>query len=198
MIDSEPPAPAFDGPEVPALLQALLAPDRTMRMRIGPGRIAPFIPANAPELAVPVQTGTRNGHLAVRAQLDRRSVGDGRVVIEVPLRGGLAGFRLAPEESPDAIAGRWLAGEPPFVVAPRGLRVIASEFSLIVRSPLVFAWTLTADQRDPNVSWLQGLVVWQSTTCTLEGGRKVSLPFEVLNPGEPPELTVQVEIEVLN
>ncbi|MCH8242107.1 MAG: hypothetical protein IH897_05785, partial [Planctomycetes bacterium] len=197
MLVSEPPAPAFDGPEMPAVVQALLAPDRAVRMRAGPLRISPFIPANAPELAVPVHVGTRNGRLAVRARLDRRSIADGRVVIEVPLRGSVADFRLAPEESPDAIAGRWLAGEPPFVIAPRGLRVIGTGFSLTVTSPVVFTWTLTADQLDPNVTWLQGLVVWQSTTCTLEGGRRVPLPFEVLNPGEPAQLTVQIEIEIL-
>ena len=197
MLDSEPPAPAFDGPEVPAVLQALLAPGRAVRMRAGPSRISPFIPANAPELAVPVEAGTRNGRLALRARLNRRSIADGRVVIEVPLRGNLTDFRLAPEESPDAIAGRWLAGEPPFIVAPRGLRVIASGLSLTVTSPVVFTWTLTADQLDPNVTWLQGLVVWQSTTCTLEGGRRVPLAFEVLNPGEPAQLTVQIEIEIL-
>ena len=197
MLVSEPPAPAFDGPEVPAVVQALLAPDRAVRMRAGPPRIAPFIPANAPELAVPVHVGTRNGRLAVRARLDRRNIADGRVVIEVPLRGSVADFRLAPEESPDAIAGRWLAGEPPFVIAPQGLRVIGTGFSLTVTSPVVFTWMLTADQLDPNVTWLQGLVVWQSTTCTLESGRRVPLPFEVLNPGEPSQLTVQVEIEIL-
>jgi len=193
-LDSEPPAPGFDSPEVPARLEAVLPADKAVRLRAGPIRIAPFIPADAPELEAALEVGVRKGRLALRTEIDRRTINDERVVVEIPLRGSRGDFRLAPEGSAAAIAGRWLAGEPPFVMAPLGLRVIASEFTLTVHSPTVFAWTLTADRQDPSVSWLQGLAVWQSTACTLREGGRVPMPFEILYPGEPADLTIQIEI----
>jgi len=117
--------------------------------------------------------------------IDRLTLADGQVVIEVPLRGAAKDFHLAPEASPDAIAGRWLTGEPAFVVAPDSLRVIGSLFSLSVKSATVISWTLVRDEHNPDVTWLQGLVVIQTNTCILNGERRFAFPFEALYPGEP-------------
>jgi hypothetical protein len=157
----------------------------------------PFVRADAPVFAAAMTVGERSGHLAVRTVIDRRALAVGNLVIEVPLRGPRGDFRLAPAASPDAIAGRWLAGEPGFVVAPDSLRVIGSSFSLHVTSATVFAWTLLRDDHDADVTWLQGLVSKQSRDCILEGRRRTPLAFEVLHPGEPARLVVQLDISVL-
>jgi hypothetical protein len=62
---------------------------------------------------------------------------------------------------------------------------------------LILAWTLEPDLNDSQVTWLQGLVAWQATACDAHGKKK-PLPFETLNPGEPPILPVQVEIALQN
>lgn len=196
-LAAEPPDPALPAAPLSAPWAAFLAPGLPVRLRSGPSPITPFVRADAPVLAVAVTTGERSGHFAVRAEVDRRTLADGRLVIEVPLHGPPRDFRLAPAASLDAIAGRWLAGEPAFVVAPDSLRVIGSLFSLTVRSAIVFSWTLTQDEHNPDVTWLQGLVARQSNACILDGGHRLPLPFEALHPGEPANLVVQLEVSVV-
>ena len=189
-----PTTPPLDSPVPPPSFSKALVSGRSVRFRTGPLGIAPFVNADAPEIDASVSVGSRLGRLAVRASVDRRKVADAfKIVIEVPIRGNRKGFRLAPEGSDDAIANRWLAGEPPFVIAPHGVRVIGSEFSVSIVSPLILAWTLEPDLNDSQVTWLQGLVAWQATACD-DHGKKKPLPFETLNPGEPAILPVQVEI----
>ena len=196
-LTTEPPDPALAASLLSAVWTPVIPSGFAVRLRSGPPWIAPFVGAEAPVLAVAITTGERSGHLAVRTVIDRRTLAEGNLVIEVPLRGPPGNFRLAPARSPDAIAGRWLTGEPAFVVAPDSLRVIGSSFSLHVTSATVFAWTLLRDEHDADVTWLQGLVSIQSRGCILEGRRRTPLTFEVLHPGEPARLVVQLDISVL-
>ena len=196
-LTTEPPDPALAASPLAAVWTKDIPSGTAVRLRSGRPYIVPFVAADVPVLAVPVTTGDRSGHLAVRTVIDRRTLVTGSLVIEVPLHGPRDDFRLAPAASPDAIAGRWLAGEPGFVVAPDSVRVIGSSFSLRVTSATVFAWTLTRDEHDTDVTWLQGLVSIQSPDCIREEGRRTPLPFEVLHPGEPARLVVQLDISVL-
>lgn len=192
---TEPPDPALAASPLSPVWTKVLPSGAAVRLRSGRPYIVPFVAADAPVLAVPITTGDRSGHLAVRTVIDRRTLVTGSLVIEVPLRGPRGDFRLAPAASPDAIAGRWLASEPGFVVAPDSVRVIGSSFSLRVTSATVFAWTLTHDEYDAHVTWLQGLVSIQARGCNLKG-RRTPLSFEVLHPGEPARLVVQLDISV--
>lgn len=196
-LTAQPPDPTLEASPLSTPWMRVIASGLAVRLRSGSPFITPFVRAEAPVLAVAIKSGERFGHFAVRTVIDRRTLAEGQVVIEVPLRGALRNFRLAPEASPDAIAGRWLAGEPGFIVAPNSLRVIGSQFSLNVTSATVFSWTLVRDEQDPDVTWLQGLVAIQSNACILDGGRRLPVPFEALYPGEPASLVVQLEISVL-
>ena len=196
-LTTEPPDPGLVESLLSAPWAQVIPSGFAVRFRSGPPFIVPFVRADAPVLAVATTTGERSGHLAVRTVIDRRKLAVGHLVIEVPLRGPRGDFRLAPATSPDAIAGRWMAGEQGFVVAPDSLRVIGSSFSLHVTSATVFAWTLLRDEHDASVTWLQGLVSIQAPGCTLDGRRRTPLTFEVLHPGEPARLVVQLDISVL-
>jgi hypothetical protein len=61
----------------------------------------------------------------------------------------------------------------------------------------VFVYTLVPDGRRPNVTWLQVLLIRQSTLCELKGKKTVTLPYQVFYPGEPKVLEVTVEVEIL-
>jgi hypothetical protein len=195
-LTTEPPDPALAASPLSAVWTKVIPSGTAIRLRSGRPYIVPFVAADVTVLAVPITVGDRSGHLAVRTVIDRRTLVTGSLVIEVPLHGPRGDFRLAPATSPDAIAGRWLAGEPGFVVAPDSVRVFGSSFSLRVTSATVFAWTLTRDEHDVDVTWLQGLVSIQARGCTLEGRRRTPLTFEVLHPGEPARLVVQLDISV--
>jgi hypothetical protein len=196
-LTTEPPDPALAASPLSEVWTKVIPSGTAVRLRSGRTYIVPFVAADVPVLAVPITVGERSGHLAVRTVIDRRTLAVGHLVIEVPLRGQRGDFRLAPAASPDAIAGRWLAGEPGFVVAPDSVRVIGSSFSLRVTSATVFAWTLTPDEHNADVTWLQGLVSIQARGCTLKGRRRTPLTFEALHPGEPARLVVQLDISVL-
>lgn len=197
-LTTEPPDPALVGSLLSAAWTQVIPSGFAVRLRSGPRFIVPFVRGNAPVLAVALTTGERSGHFAVRTVIDRRKLAVGNLVIEVPLRGSRGDFRLAPARSPDAIAGRWMAGEQGFIVAPDSLRVIGSSFSLQVTSATVFAWTLLRDEHDAGVTWLQGLVSIQAPGCMLDGRGKTPLAFEVLHPGEPANLVVQLDISILH
>ena len=196
-LTAEPPDPALDASPLSTRWTTVIPSSFAVRLRTGSPFIAPFVGADAPVLAVAIKTGERFDHFAVRTVIDRLKLADGQAVIEVPLRGAVKDFHLAPEASPDAIAGRWLTGEPAFVVAPDSLRVIGSLFSLSVKSATVLSWTLVRDEHNPDVTWLQGLVVIQTNSCILNGERRFAFPFEALYPGEPSNLVIQLEISLL-
>ncbi len=198
-LESLPPAPPMPslGP-LPEEWKRLFGDERPARLRAGKGSIAPFVSEEAPLFDAPLELGADANRLVVRTRLDRTKIPDGHVVIEFPLRAELNNLRLVPERSPSAAEGRWLRGEPPpFVIAPHGVRVEGLVRYVSVRSAVVFTWTLVPDRSDPRITWLQGLVVRQATVCELKGGAKKQLPFEVLYPGEPTDLEVTLELEIL-
>ena len=178
----------------------MLAPGLAPRLRAGPRTLQPFVDAEAPVIEAGVRTGGDAAHLAVTARLDRARLSGTRAatvcaVIEVPLAARPADVRLAPLDSPSALAGRWLRGEQPgMLVAARGLRVSAGARAFVVRSPGVSDWTLAPDLRQPGVTWLQGLVVAESDRCEVAGGDTLTLPFAELYPGEPRTLDVSLDL----
>jgi len=182
----------------------VLADSAGIRVRVGPGQIAPFIPGDAPSLDVPLMVETHGFRLVVRARIDRRKIpgadsGNTYVTLELPLRARADRLRIAAEDSPSALAGKWLRGvAPAVVVAPEGLRVTGLPRSLRVASPLAFSYTLAPDPIRANLTWLQVLLVWQNTKCTLKGGITKVLPFRDLYPGEPEVLDTWVEVELLS
>ena len=192
--DKRPPAPGW---------QEVLADSAGIRVRVGPGQIAPFIPGDAPSLDVPLTVETHGSSLVARARIDRRKIpgadaGNTYVTLELPLRARADRLRIAAEDSPSALAGKWLRGAPPaVVVAPEGLRVTGLPRPLRVVSPLAFSYTLTPDPIRADVTWLQVLLVWQNMKCVLKGGITKVLPFKDLYPGEPEVLDTWVEVNML-
>ena len=183
-------------------LQKVFSNMADIRIRAGPGQIAPFIPDNAPSWDVPLSVKTFGPIMVVSAQIDRRKIAGAEsgmtfVVLELPLRARKNQIRIAAEDSPSALSGKWLKDTPPaFVVAPEGLRVMGLPHVLKVTSPLAFSYTLAPDPSQNTLTWLQILLVWQSTNCTLKGGIVKVLPFEDLFPGEPELLDTWVKVEV--
>lgn len=181
----------------------VLADTARIRVRVGPGQIAPFIADTAPSWDVPLVVEIRGPYLVARARIDRRKIpgadsGNTFVTLELPLRARADRLRIAAEDSPAALAGKWLCGAPPaFVAAPEGLRVTGLPYPLRVASPLAFSYTLAPDPTRATVTWLQVLLVWQNTKCTLKGGAAKVLPFKSLFPGEPVVLDTGVEVELL-
>ena len=189
-------SPQCDG--LPEAWKACLASPRG-RMRVGQSWLGPFVFDQAPEFDGDVVNCFNHTDFKVRAMFDRKDLkgsdlGDVSAVIEIPLKGAKKTLSIAPEGSP----ARWLLGGPPaFVVAPGGLRITGLAHPLVARSPLVFSWTLVADRDDPNVTWLQGLVVRQSFRCEFKDKSTKALPFETLYPGEPSRLVVEVRLRVV-
>ena len=196
-----PPVPASPpaGP-LPAEWSAVLAPGLAPRLRAGPQTLQPFIAADAAPLEAPVHAGGDASHLAITARLNRARLPGTResivcAVLEVPLRARAEDVRLAPLDSPSALAGHWLRGAPPgTVVAARGLRVSVGARTIRVRSPLISSWSLATDPRMPGVAWLQGLVARESDRCEVDPYTTLTLPFAELYPGEPQTLDVSLEL----
>jgi len=181
----------------------VLADSGGIRVRVGAGQIAPFIAGDAPSWDVPLMVETHGSRLVVCARIDRRKIpgvdtGNTYVTLELPLRARADRLRIAAEDSPSALAGKWLRGGPPaVVVAPEGLRVTGLPRPLRVASPLAFSYTLAPDSIHADLTWLQVLLVWQNTKCTLKGGVTKVLPFKDLFPGEPEVLDTWVEVTLL-
>lgn len=172
------------------------------RIRVGgPGFLHPMIDDGAAIVAVPMGVTADVNRMLVHVQLDRAQLeaiqGPRRfgAVIEIRMNFRPDQLKLAPENSPAAIAGRWLLGKPPeSVIAPDGVRVTGPGLSLRARGPLIIGWSLARDPRNPGVTWLQGLAFIDA----LEGMTDVGAfrrPFAELYPGEP--ATVDYEIEVV-
>jgi hypothetical protein len=192
-MEARPPDPGWE---------EVLADPPGIRVRVGPGQLAPFLFDNAPPLDVPMTIEAHGPRLTVRLRIDRAGLpgADSRityVVLELPLRAAKDRLRIAPEGSPSALAGRWLRGAPPdVVVAPEGLRVMGSARPLRVSSPLAFSYTLVQDPADAKLTWLQVLLVRQCDLCELKDGTKKVLPFQDLYPGEPSVLDTWVEASI--
>ena len=187
----------------PANWQAVSGEARSAaRLRVGgPGFLHPMIDAAAAVVALPIEVGADADRMLVRVRIDRVQLearqGPRRfgAVIEIRLNLRPDQVKLAPENSPAAIAGRWLLGSAPeTVIAPDGVRVSGPGLSLRARGPLIIGWSLARDRVNPGVTWLQGLAFIDA----LEGITDVGAfrrPFAELYPGEPS--TVDYEIEVV-
>lgn len=199
-----PPLRVPEGSAIDAVWREVLADSAEVRVRVGPGEIAPFISNTAPAWDVPLKVGIRGSHLAACARIDRGGIPGAEtaltfVVMELPFRAPAGRVRIAPADSPSAIGGVWLRGEPPrFVVAPEGLRVSGLSRPLRVTSPLAFSYALVADPLRANVTWLQVLLVRQEMRCELKGNITRILPFGDLYPGEPEALDMGLEVEMLD
>jgi Glycosyl hydrolases family 38 N-terminal domain len=182
----------------------VLADSARIRVRVGPGQLVPFIPERAPVWEVPLTVRTQGRRLVASAHIDRGAIPGADsamtfVTLEIPLRAPRGRLRTAPENSPSALAGKWLRGEPPpFVVAPEGLRVSGLAHALSVASPLAFTYTLVPDRARDDVTWLQVLLLWQDARCELKGGITQSLTFPELYPGEPQVLDMWVKVNILS
>jgi hypothetical protein len=180
----------------------VLSDPARIRVRAGPVQIAPFIADDAPSWGGPPEVECVARHLVARVRIDRNRIpgvdkGNVRVTLELPLRAAKAALRLAPLDSPSALAGEWLCGAPPdLVVAPEGLRVMGAAHPFSVTSPLAFSYTLVADPVTPGLTWLQVLLVWQNNLCELKDGSKKVLPFADLYPGEPAVLDTWVQVDL--
>jgi hypothetical protein len=180
----------------PVKVKAVLA-DVKSRMRAGRTWLGPFVANEAPEQEGEALYCMDLSTYALRLRLDRGALpnGDTSVVAEIPLRGKRSELSIAPADSPDACAGRWLTGKAPgFVVAPGGLRVSGLAHPVMVRSDLVFTWCLVADREDEKKTWLQGLLVRQSRQAELKDRSVHVFAFEELYPGEPEKLEAYVEL----
>lgn len=178
--------------------KALLGRDRPLRIRSGAWPGTPFVVADAPEWNTPVKYGVETARIAANIHIDRRAIpgSDQRnvsVAVEIPLHASIAALRIAPEESPEALRDKWLR-PPQFVIAADGIRVQGLARELTVRSPLIFSWMLVPDDKDPNITWLQGMIVRQTLFCQLKGGATKVLPFEAWFPGEPAVIDIGVEV----
>lgn len=204
-------APSIDARPVAASLPVRSAPDprwkdvldpTRIRVRAGPTQLGPFLGADVPSWGDPPVVECRGRSLVAKVRIDRGRIpgtdkGNVYVTLELPLQAGRPMLRIAPLDSPSALAGRWLRGEPwDRVVAPEGLRVTGAAHPLRVSSPLAFTYTLAADPKTPGLTWLQVLLIKQSDLCELKDGTKKVLPFADLYPGEPAVLDTWVQVDL--
>jgi hypothetical protein len=194
------PLPGRGAPD-PRWKDVLWDPTR-IRVRAGPVQLGPFLGADAPPWGAPPVVECRGRSLVAKVRIDRGRIpgtdkGNVYVTLEVPLRAGRAVLRIAPLDSPSALAGRWLRGAPwDRVVAPEGLRVTGAAHSLRISSPLAFTYALAADPKTPGLTWLQVLLIKQDSLCELKDGTKKVLPFADLYPGEPAVLDMWVRVDL--
>jgi hypothetical protein len=173
------------------------------RVRCGRGWLGPFVVSEAPELPARASCGINRTEYGCDLTLARRDLpgherGAVSVVIEFPLKAAAKALRIAPERSAPGRAGAWLRGAPPScVVAPAGLRLTGLAVPMRVTSPVVFSWCLVPDKDDENLTWLQGNLLGQSTSCIFKGKTPGTLPWDDVYPGEPDSLRVQVFFEII-
>ncbi|MGH7593511.1 MAG: hypothetical protein ACRELE_06635 [Gemmatimonadales bacterium] len=165
--------------------------NQVARIRAGPAFIYPFVSDSAPMAAIPVMVSADPHrvliHTAIdRVGLERRLGARYQAVIEVTLRAPIGALRMAPEHSASGRAGRWLMGAPAErVVAPEGVRITGPGWAISARGPLLIGWTLRADPDNPALTRLQALAVVHAVEGTVDGARKLRLPFAQMYPGEP-------------
>ncbi|MGH7583276.1 MAG: hypothetical protein ACREL5_08645 [Gemmatimonadales bacterium] len=177
-------------------------PPGVARVRAGPAFLYPFVADTAAVANVPVGVAADDSRLLVRTVIDRalleRSLGPRyQAVIEITLRAPMSSVKLAPLDSPDAIAGRWLLGSPwQKVIAPSGVRVAGPGWAFTAHSPLLIAWTLTRDPTDPSLTRLQALAVVNAVRGVVAGGA-LQLPIPQMYPGEPVAPTFELELDLV-
>ncbi|MCC6740901.1 MAG: hypothetical protein IT452_17810 [Planctomycetia bacterium] len=182
----------------PVKVKAVLANPKA-RLRAGQAWLGPFVVATAPEFPAESYYCMNLASYTFFARIDRAGLGAGSeaLVVEIPLRAAAKDVRLAPLDSPDAVEGRWLRGEPPsFVVAPRGLSVQGTAHPLRVFADIVFSWCVVPDPDDAKACRLQGLVIRQGRQCEFKDSGPKVLGHEELFPGEPQQADLYVLVEI--
>ncbi|HUK61784.1 MAG TPA: hypothetical protein VLV15_00585, partial [Dongiaceae bacterium] len=172
-----------------------------VRIRAGPGFLHPIIGDDAPVIPVPASVTADEKRLLVHVRLDRAQMearaGPHRfnTVIEIRLRGSQ--FRIAPDDSPAAQAGRWLLGKAPAtVISPEAVRVIGPGGEYRVHAPLILAWSLVpgAGRGEQGTTWLQALAFVDVNEGQTASGM-LQRPFATMYPGEPSVVDFDLEFE---
>jgi hypothetical protein len=196
-----PPIPAPASPAWPSAWRALLGERaHAAAVRAGPAFLYPFVSDSAPIAPVPV-TVTADAQRAVihaiidRVRLEQRLGPRYQAVIEVTLHAPISGIRIAPANSPDGRAGRWVLGAPMEpVISPDGVYVRGPGWALTARGPLLLAWALRPDPANPAWTRLQALAVVHSADGIVDGGARVRFPFAAMYPGEPTAPAFDLEL----
>lgn len=186
----------------PAEWAAWLGPhDEVARLRAGSAPLSSMVAPLDSTWPAPVVVEADPGRLVARTHVDRIAVGKAlgsrhRVVLEMAIRQPRSALALSLVGNADAERHGWLTGRvPEAVVSPAGVVVRGADgLAIRARGPLVLAWGLQADARDPSLTWLQALVVLNATHAEV-GHQPVRLPFEELYPGEPAQFDVEIELE---
>lgn len=168
------------------------------RIRAGQGWLGPFVVNTAAAVDADSLYCMNQTVYTVHALFHRdsiKTVADQTIVIEINLRGEAKDLKLAPLDSPDAVGGQWLRGEPPgFVVAPRGIRVTGTKHPIDVTCDLVQCWTV--EKGKDGTCWLQGLLARQGRQCEFKGGVAGVLDWDAIYIGEPTTLDVFIHVEL--
>jgi hypothetical protein len=173
------------------------------RVRAGSAFLFPFVPDDAAIVPAPMQVTADSDHLLIHTRIDRlaleRQLGTRyQATIEVALHAPMSALHIAPDNSVDGRAGRWLLGAPPtHLVAPEGVRIDGPGWTIHAHGPLLIGWSLTADARNPQVTWLQALAVVHAVEGTVTGGQHLRLPFAEAYPGEPATPAFDLELDRL-
>ncbi|HEY4321629.1 MAG TPA: hypothetical protein VGM77_10705 [Gemmatimonadales bacterium] len=185
----------------PAAWQSIVGDRRQAAVvRAGVSFIRPFVPADAPIAAIPVEVAADQNRLVVHTTIDRialeRTIGPKyQAVLEVEIHAPRDRVTLAPVNSPAARAGRWLMGTPPdHVVAPDGVIIAGPGWSIRAWGPLLYGWSLVADPHNPGMTRLQALALVHSVQGTVTNGEQLRLPFAAMYPGEPPAPSFDLEL----
>jgi hypothetical protein len=200
LLNAVPPLPKIPpGTTRSEAWSALLAGD-PFRVRCGTWINTPFVAPDAPLYANQVKYGVEGSRIVGSVHVDRlhlpgQESGNVAVAVEIPLRAPMSKIRIAAEESPEGRRGKYLRS-PQFIVCADGLRVVVNGKQITVRSPLIYSWVLVADQRDKNLTWLQGMICRQTLLCQLKGGQNTTMPYDGWFPGEPAQIDVPVRMEL--
>ncbi len=190
-----PPPPALPaaGTWPPSWQAVIGAAAGAARVRVGPGFPHRDVEDSMVTLDVPVTVRADAGTLVVRTRLVRSQLAQRfgptfRAVVELRLAAPFGALQLAPLDSPDAVAGRWLLGAAPVtVIAPGGVRVADTAWSIDVSGPVAMAWSLVPGGHESGESWLQVLAFEEADEGPAQGG-VIRAPFAALYPGEPDTL----------
>ncbi len=195
------PIPAPTGAAWPAAWRQIVGDQKdAARVRAGHAFIYPFVDDTAPIAAVPVSVSADDRRLVVHTVIDRvaleRKLGVRyQAVIEITINAPLRSLTIAPDSSASARAGSWLLGTPAQrIVAPEGVQITGSGFTIHAHGPLLLGWTLSADPRNPGRTRLQALAVVHAVEGTTTNGQKLRLPFAEMYPGEPAMPAFDLEI----
>jgi Glycosyl hydrolases family 38 N-terminal domain len=171
------------------------------RVRVGPGFPHRNVSDSLLVAPEPVSFGADDGRLVLRTRLVRSAMAHRygpvfRAVVELRLDASRSALALAPLDSPDARAGRWLLGAPPTtVIAPGGVRVTGPGWAVDASGPLALAWSLAGDARDSSITWLQVVAFEEADEGPARGGF-IRAPFAALYPGEPDTLSFAITVSI--